>query len=99
MKLILTVFVVSVLLAGVMAHGQRPDVLDLSTLNKKPTLETIGLPQVSPTMPTIAPTALGGNVKSEVLDLSTLGKKKATSVSATTISGCDRDNRDSHVRR
>ena len=87
MKLILTVFVVSVLLAGVMAMAGAQEVLDLSTLNKKPTIEPISLPQLSPTMPTTPATVLGGNVKREVLDLSTLGKKKATSVSGTTIQG------------
>ena len=86
MKLILTIFVVSVLLAGVMAMASAQDVLDLSTLNKKPHLQPVNLPQLSPTMPTTPATALGGNVKGEVLDLSTLGKKK-TSVPATIIQG------------
>jgi len=61
MKLILTIFVVLVLLAGV---SNAVGVLDLSTLNKNTTKQTIALPQVSPTMPTIAPTNLGGNVES-----------------------------------
>jgi hypothetical protein len=38
-------------------------------------------------MPTIAPTALGGGVKSAVLDLSTLGKKYNMSMTATMIRG------------
>lgn len=87
MKLILTVFVVSVLLVGVTAMAGAQEVLDLSTLNKKPSLQPINLPQLSPTMPTIPATALGGNVKTEVLDLSTLGKKVQTSVPATVIKG------------
>ncbi|MDM7940362.1 MAG: hypothetical protein QUS07_08475 [Methanothrix sp.] len=84
MKLILTIFVVLVLLAGV---SNAVGVLDLSTLNKNTTKQTIALPQVSPTMPTIAPTTLGGNVESNVLDLSTLGKKVQSKVSATLIKG------------
>jgi len=84
MKLILTIFVVLVLLAGV---SNAVGVLDLSTLNKNTTKQTIALPQVSPTMPTIAPTTLGGNVESYVLDLSTLGKKVQSKVSATLIKG------------
>jgi len=84
MKLILTIFVVLVLLAGV---SNAVGVLDLSTLNKNTTKQTIALPQVSPTMPTIAPTNLGGNVESNVLDLSTLGKKVQSKVSATLIKG------------
>ena len=87
MKLILTVFVVTVFLAGVMATASAADVLDLSTLGKKTSIEAISLPQVSPNMPTIAPTALGGNVKSNVLDLSTLGKKARYNVIATMIKG------------
>jgi hypothetical protein len=38
-------------------------------------------------MPTIAPTSLGGGLKSSVLDLSTLGKKAQLNVSATMIKG------------
>lgn len=87
MKLILTVFVVTVFLAGVMAAASAQDVLNLSTLGKKTSTQSMSLPQVSPNMPTIAPTPLGGNVKSDVLDLSTLGKKTSTSVNATMIKG------------
>jgi hypothetical protein len=87
MKLILTVFVVTVLLASVILSASAADVLDLSTLGKKPSLEAVSLPQLSPTMPTIAPTALGSSSKTDVLDLSTLGKKVQTNVSSTTIKG------------
>jgi hypothetical protein len=87
MKLILTIFVVTVLLAGVIAMASAADVLDLSTLNKKTSVQAISLPQFSPSMPTIAPTALGSNVKSNVLDLSTLGKKTNLNVTATKING------------
>ncbi|MFZ2834279.1 MAG: hypothetical protein WAZ20_10285 [Methanothrix sp.] len=38
-------------------------------------------------MPTIAPTALGGDVESNVMDLSTLGKKIEPAVPATVIKG------------
>lgn len=84
MRLILTIFVVLVLLTGM---SNAAGVLDLSTLNKNTTKQTITLPQVSPTMPTIAPTALGGKVETNVLDLSTLGKKVQSKVSATLIKG------------
>jgi hypothetical protein len=87
MKLILTVFVVSVLLAGVMATASAAEVMDLSTINKKPTLEPVALPQVSPNMPTIAATSLQGNVKKKVLDLSTLGKKASLNVTTDMIKG------------
>ncbi len=87
MKLILTLFVVAVLLASVAVTASAADVLDLSTLGKKPNIEAVSLPRLSPTMPTIAPTALGGNLKSNVLDLSTLGKKAQLNVSASVIKG------------
>lgn len=87
MKLILTVFVVTVFLAGVMAAASAADVLDLSTLGKKPSMQAVSLPQVSQNMPTIAPNALGGNVKSNVLDLSTLGKKSVLNATTTVIKG------------
>jgi hypothetical protein len=87
MKLILTVFVVTVFLAGVMAAASAQDVINLSTLGKKPSSQAMSLPQVSENMPTIAPTALGGNVESDVLDLSTLGKKTNANVNATMIKG------------
>jgi len=87
MKLILTIFVITVLLAGVIATASAADVLDLSTLGKKASIPAISLPQVSANMPTIAPTALGGNVKSNVQDLSTLGKKASLNIAATVIKG------------
>jgi hypothetical protein len=87
MKLILTLFVVTVLLASVAATASAADVLDLSTLGKKPSMEAVSLPKLSPTMPTIAPTTLGGNLNSNVLDLSTLGKKALLNVSTSMIKG------------
>jgi hypothetical protein len=86
MKLILTLFVVTVLLASVAITASAVDVLDLSTLGKKPNIEAVSLPRLSPTMPTIAPTALGG-LKGNVLDLSTLGKKALLNVNTTVIKG------------
>ena len=87
MKLILTIIIVTLLLAGVIGLASSADVLDLSTLNKKPNMEVVSLPKVSASMPTIAPTALGGNVKKNVLDLSTLGKKASLNVNTTMIKG------------
>jgi hypothetical protein len=86
MKLILTVFVVTILLASAAVTASAADVLDLSTLGKKPSIEAVSLPKVSPTMPTIAPNVLGGNLKSDVLDLSTLRRKAQINVNATMIS-------------
>ena len=57
MKLILTVFVVTILLACVGVTASAADVLDLSTLSNKPSREAVSLPKVSPTMPTMAPTS------------------------------------------
>jgi hypothetical protein len=89
MKLILTVFVVTVFLAGVMATASAADALDLSTLGKEASMPAISLPQVSQNMPSVAPTALalGGNVEKAVLDLSTLGKKADINPNATMIRG------------
>lgn len=88
MKLILTVFIVTVLLASAAITASAADVKELSTLgNNKASVEAVSLPKLSPTMPTIAPTALGGNVKTAVNDLSTLGRKAALSVSTATIKG------------
>ena len=87
MKLILSVFVVSVLLLGVATMANAADVLDLSTLNKKPVMDVVQLPRLSPTLPTTPATTLGGDVNGNVLDLSTLGKKAALNVTATNIRG------------
>ena len=87
MKLILTVFVVTVLLASTAVTASAADVIALSTLGNKPSVEAVSLPQVSPTMPTIAPTPLGDNLTSNVLDLSTLGKKAQLDTTATVIKG------------
>ena len=87
MRFILSIFVVSVLLAGTAIMANAADVLDLSTLNKKPVMDVVQLPRLSPTLPTTPATTLGGNVNGNVLDLSTLGKKVALNVTATNIRG------------
>ncbi len=88
MKLILTVFVASALLASVLATASAEGVLDLSTLGKNTAQQPTALPQVSPTMPATAPATLGGGMKTDVLDLSTLGKKQLKpSIPATSIKG------------
>jgi len=84
MKLIL---IIAVLLASAAVTASAADVLDLSTLGKKPSIEAVSLPKLSPTMPTIAPTTLGGSLKSNVLDLSTLGRKAQLDATATMIKG------------
>ena len=87
MKSILTAIVAIAFLSGIMSAASAADPLDLSTINKASKANVLTLPQLSPTMPTIAPTALGGNVKSNVIDLSTLGKKVERAMPATTIKG------------
>ncbi len=57
MKSILTVFVVTILLACVSVTASAADALDLSTLSNKPSIEAVSLPKVSPTMPAMAPTS------------------------------------------
>ncbi len=90
MKLILSIFAISVLIAGGLITAGATGVIDLSTLNKSPSLQPIVLPQVSTNMPTIPPTALGAKSYSrEVLDLSTIGKKTQTSIPATLIKGAN----------
>jgi hypothetical protein len=88
MKAFLIVLVVSVLFAGVLASASAQDVLDLSTLGKKTTIEPVALPMVSATMPTGSVSSLGGNTNADVLDLSTLGKKSLKPImTATMIKG------------
>lgn len=87
MKSILTFFVATVFLSGIMAAASAADVIDLSTIDKTANIDAITLPQLSSSMPTIAPTALGGNTKSNVMDLSTLGKKVEATIPATKIKG------------
>ena len=87
MKAILTLSVVLMLFAGVMAAAAADGVLDLSTLNKNP-VSTMTLPRLTPTMPTNYTTNyLGSQTAKGVLDLSTLGKKYTTTVATTVIKG------------
>jgi hypothetical protein len=85
MKAFLIVLVVSVLFAGILASASAQDVLDLSTLGKKPTIAPIALPKVSATMPSGSASILGGDTNSEALDLSTLGKKSRKPVMTPTM--------------
>jgi hypothetical protein len=91
MKSVLSIFAITVLLACAIYSASAADVLDLSTLNRKAAtqMEPVKLPQVSATMPAIAPKSVGGNTDKAVLDLSTLGKKAQTNVSATSITGAN----------
>jgi hypothetical protein len=87
MRLVLAVLVVSALLACTLATASAADVVDLSTLGKKPTIQPVALPMLSPTMPTIPPILLGGTAKPGMVDLSTLGKKLEPSMPTTVIKG------------
>ena len=86
MKAILTLSMVLILFAGVMAATAAEGVLDLSTLTKKP-VSTIALPQSTPTVNYAAANYLGSKTTKEVLDLSTMGKKFTATVAATLIKG------------
>lgn len=87
MKIILTIIVISMLFAGVLAAAGADGVIDLSTLGKK-SVETINIPATSLGTSNVPATRLGGATTEQVLDLSTLGKKKAEStVPAVTIKG------------
>lgn len=78
MKIILTIIVISMLFAGILAAAGADGVIDLSTLGKK-SVETINIPATSLGMSNVPATQLGGATTGQVLDLSTLGKKKAES--------------------
>ncbi len=67
MKILLTIIVVSMLFAGVLAAAGAEGVIDLSTLGK--TTTTVSGPA----------THLGENATPQVLDLSTLGKANSGS--------------------
>lgn len=86
MKAILTLSVVLMLFAGVIAAAAADGVLDLSTLDKKP-VSTIVIPQSTPAINYAAANYLGSKTTKEVLDLSTLGKKSTSAVAATFIKG------------
>jgi hypothetical protein len=87
MKVILTISVVLVLLAGAMAAAGADGVIDLSTLGKQSS-EPVALPRLTTTMPTDYPASyLGSQTSKPVIDLSTLGKAKATSAVAVELKG------------
>ena len=86
MKAILTITVVLMLFAGIIAVTAADGVLDLSTLNKKP-VSTIALPQSTPAINYTVANYLGSKTTKEVLDLSTLGKKFTSTIAATLIKG------------
>ncbi len=78
MKVLLTIIVISMLFAGVLAAAGADGVLDLSTLGKK-NVETISIPATSLGTSNVSVAQLGGKTTQPVLDLSTLGKKTALS--------------------
>lgn len=81
MKILLTVIVISMLFAGVLAAAGADGVLDLSTLGKKNT-EAINIPATSLGTSNVPATQLGGKTtttQTQALDLSTLGRKRAES--------------------
>jgi hypothetical protein len=87
MKVILTISVVLMLLAGAMAAAGADGVIDLSTLGKQSS-EPVSLPRLTTTMPTNYPANyLGSQTSKPVIDLSTLGKAKATSVAGVELKG------------
>ena len=87
MKVILTISVVLMLLAGAMAAAGADGVIDLSTLGKQGS-EPVTLPRLTTTMPTnYTANYLGSQISKPVIDLSTLGKAKATSVAGVELKG------------
>ncbi len=89
MKVILTISVVLMLLAGAIAAAGADGVIDLSTLGKQSS-EPVALPRLTTTMPTnYTATYLGSQTSKPVIDLSTLGKAKTTSVAAVELKGAN----------
>ena len=84
MKVLLNVLIVSILFASILV-APGVGIIDLSILGNKPALQPVVLPQVSPTMPAIPPTALGGKVNMAVMDLSTIGKKSMRPMTSATV--------------
>ena len=84
MKVLINVLIVSILFTSILVVS-GVGIIDLSTLGNRPTVQPLMLPQLSPTMPTIPPTALGGNVNVAVVDLSTLGRKSMQPMTAATV--------------
>ncbi|MFB3763921.1 MAG: hypothetical protein ACE14P_01580 [Methanotrichaceae archaeon] len=87
MKLVLTIIVVSILLAGVLIAAGADNVIDLSTLGRS-NQGTINIPVISQSMASIPATHLGESATPQVSSLSTLGKPKVESTtSALKING------------
>ncbi len=84
MKVLLSVLIVTVLFASILVVS-GVNMIDLSTLGNRPVLQPVMLPQISPTMPTIPPTGLGGNVNMSVVDLSTIGRTSMKPMTAATV--------------
>jgi hypothetical protein len=80
MKALPVIIIISMLFAGVMAASAVGNILDLSTQGKKPQMEVVKLPRLTPYIPTypvIDNTTPSGIVP---LMLSTLGRKSALPV-------------------
>ncbi len=87
MKILLTIIVVSMLLAGVLIAAGANNAVDLSTLGKN-NLGTITIPVISQGLASIPATHLGENTTPGVSDLSTLNKPTVESTtSALKITG------------
>jgi len=81
MKLVITIIVVSMLLAGVLIAAGADNVLDLSTLGKN-NVGGISIPVISQNTPSVPVTYLGENTTPQVSDLSTLNKPKVESTAS-----------------
>jgi hypothetical protein len=84
MKVLLNVLIVSTLFTSILVVS-GVGIIDLSTMEKKPALQPVMLPQLSPTMPAIPPTALGGKMNMAVMDLSTIGRKSMIPMTSATV--------------
>lgn len=78
--------VISMIICGVVISASATDVIDLSTIGKKPVIEPVSLPRYTTYTPLV------GNMENAsptgVLDLSTLNQKATTSnVQATPLGG------------
>jgi len=83
MKVKITLTVLLLFMAGLYV-ASASDVLDLSTLGKKPVIDPVSLPRVSSTMPTSTGQAATAYVP---LDLSTLGKVNKPKIDPLVIQG------------
>ncbi len=83
MKVKITLIVLLMFMAG-LQMASASDVMDLSTLGKKPVIDPVALPRISSTMPTSAGQAAPAYIP---LDLSTLGKVNKPVIDPTVIKG------------